>query len=419
MNKTVLKVGFFLAFRQIKRANIWTTGLIIIVMALTFLNLVVVNGVLVGLIQGAIEANRAHYIGEVLVTSLKQKTYIENSQTIFDIAKSLKGVDAVTGRYIGSAKVNADYRRKLRDDEVPNAAGTTLVGIDPIAEDEVTGLSKFMIEGTYLDGNDTEGIMIGANLLYRFTPIDSSAFQSLRGIYVGDKLKITVGKNAKEVVVRGIIKSKVDENDFRVFMTASEARKLLGRTDNNLNEVSIRMIPGASESDVIAVKQIFLNNGLDEGANIQTYDEALPKFVKDMKSMFALLGNLIGSIGLAVASITIFIVIFVNTLTRRKFIGILKGIGIDSKAIEFSYILQSIFYALAGAIVGFVILYGFLKPFVDAHPINFPFSDGRIYAPLSGTFIRAAVLLFTTLIAGYIPARMIVNKNTLDSILGR
>lgn len=419
MNKVAFRVATFLAYRQIKRANIWTTALIVLVMALTFLNLVVVNGVLVGLIQGAIEANKEHYIGEVIVTSLKQKTSIENSQTILDIAQSLNGVTAVTGRYIGSARINADYRRKLRDDEVPNAAGTSLVGINPIAEDKVTGLSKYMIEGSYLDERDTEGVMIGANLLYRYTPIDSSAFQSLRGIYIGDKLKITVGTNSKEVVVRGIIKSKVDENDFRVFMIESEARKLIGRTNSNLNEISIRLKPGATDTEVMAVKQIFLNNNLDEGAIIQTYEEALPKFVKDMKDLFGLLGNMIGSIGLAVASITIFIVIFVNTITRRKFIGILKGIGIDSKAIEISYVFQSIFYAMAGTIIGLIILYGFLKPFVDAHPINFPFSDGTIYAPFNGSLIRGGILLFTTIIAGYIPARMIVRKNTLDSILGR
>lgn len=419
MNKLNLRVGFFLAIRQIRRASLWTTALIIIVMALTFLNLVVVNGVLVGLIQGAIEANKEHYIGDVIVTSLKQKPSIENSQTILDIAEHLKGVQAVSGRYLGSAKLNADYRRKLREDEVPNAAATTLVGIDPIQEDKVTNLSHYVIEGSYLDENDTDGVMLGAYLLYRITPVDSSAFQSLRGVYVGDKLKLTVGKSSKEVIVRGIVRSKVDENDLRVFMVDSEARKLLGRADNNANEISIKMMPGATDEQTMAVKQVFLNNGLDEGAKIQTYEEALPKFVKDMKDMFALLGNMIGSIGLAVASITIFIVIFVNTITRRKFIGILKGIGIDSRAIEISYVLQSIFYAAAGIIVGLAILYGFLKPFVDAHPINFPFSDGRIYAPFAGSLIRSVVLLITTIIAGYIPARMIVKRNTLDAILGR
>ncbi len=141
--------------------------------------------------------------------------------------------------------------------------------------------------------------------------------------------------------------------------------------------------------------------------------------MKDIQATFALLGNAIGSIGLAVASITIFIVIFINAITRRKFIGIMKGIGIDGKVIEISYVFQSIFYALCGSIIGVVIVYTILVPLFDAYPINFPFSDGILVAPFGGTMLRVMLLMITTLIAGYIPARMIVRKNTLDAILGR
>ena len=54
-----------------------------------------------------------------------------------------------------------------------------------------------------------------------------------------------------------------------------------------------------------------------------------------------------------------------------------------------------------------------------AHPIDFPFSDGILVAPLDQTFFRVGLLVASTLIAGYIPAWMIIRKNTLDSILGR
>ena len=179
------------------------------------------------------------------------------------------------------------------------------------------------------------------------------------------------------------------------------------------------MKPGTTLAEAAKVKQIFIDNGFDAGAKIQTYEEAQPKFLQDIAATFGILGNMIGSIGLAVASITIFIVIFVNAITRRKFIGILKGIGIDSQAIEISYIFQSIFYAALGTSIGWVVLYGLLMPFVDAHPINFPFSDGILVAPLGSTFIKMGLLVFATIVAGYIPARMIVRKNTLDAILGR
>ena len=128
---------------------------------------------------------------------------------------------------------------------------------------------------------------------------------------------------------------------------------------------------------------------------------------------------MIGAIGIVVASITIFIVIFINAVTRKKYIGILKGIGVAPMAIQISYLLQSLFYAASGSILGTAILYGLLVPFFNAHPVNFPFSDGILVADPLGTFVRVVILLVVTLIAGYIPARTIIKKNTLDSILGR
>ena len=418
-NLNIWRVGFFLSYRQIKRANLWTTILIVAVMALTFLNLVVVNGVLVGLIQGSVEAHRDRGTGDISITKLTQKTEIEKSQDILNVLSGLSQVKDVAVRYTGSGTINADYRRKLRQDETPNRVAGTIAGIDPLNEDKINGLSKYVVEGSYLQDNDTDGILLGATLLYKYTPVDSAGFQTLKNVNIGDRLKIVVGNNAKEVILRGIIKTKVDTNDFRIFMIESEAKKLIGRNDVNADEIFVKLKDGSTLNDAAAVKQILLNNNFDDGAKIQTWLEAQPKFLSDLISTFALLGNLIGSIGIAVASITIFIVIFVNAITRKKFIGILKGIGIDSKSIEISYIIQSIFYALAGSIIGFAILYGFLVPYVDAHPINFPFSDGIIYAPLSGTLLRAVILMVTTVIAGYIPARIIVKKNTLDSILGR
>ncbi len=417
--KHVYKVGFFLAYRQVKRASLWTTILIIAVMTLTFLNLVVVNGVLVGLIQSSIQAQKERGTGDIIISKLQQKNQIEKSEDILNVLHGISDVRFVSPKYMGSAILNADYRRKLRQDEVPNKVAATIVGVNPLIDNSITGISKYVVEGAYLQDNDTEGILVGANFLYKYTPIETAGFQTLKDVKIGQKIKVTVGNNSKEMILRGVIKSKVDENDFRVFMLDTEARKLIGRTDNNVDEISVRLQPGATEADAQRVKQILLNNNFEDNAKIQTSVEAQPKFLKDIAATFGILGNLIGSIGLAVASITIFIVIFVNALTRRKFIGILKGIGIDPKAIEFSYILQSIFYAVTGACIGLAILYGFLVPFIDAHPINFPFSDGILYAPFFGTMLRVVALLITTIIAGYIPARMIVKKNTLDAILGR
>lgn len=410
-----IRIGFFLALRQVRRASKWTTGLIIFVMTLTFLNLVVVSGILVGLIEGAVEANKAYYTSDILISNLDKENFIEQSPRMLNIIESLPEAEAYSARYIESGRIEANYKSASKPEEI-DSAGSTFAGIDPVAEDNLTGISKFVVEGEYLSPDDYDQVLIGGYLLTKYFPVESPAFPTLDDVSVGDKVRVTIGDITREVKVKGIIMSKVDELSYRVYFVDKQFRDLIGRTDYNVDEVSLKLVSG---TDPVVVKEALLRAGVGDFARVQTFEDAQPKFLKDIKATFALLGNMISSIGLAVASITIFIVIFINAITRRKFIGILKGIGISGKTIEASYIFQSFFYAVCGSAIGLLILYGMLAPYIAANPINFPFSDGILVAPLGGTGIKIGILVFTTIIAGYIPARMIVRKNTLDSILGR
>lgn len=416
---TALRVGFFLAFRQIRRSNPWTTILIIFIMTLTFLNLVIVSGILVGLVEGIGQSIRAHYLGELFISNLENKKYIEQTNRVLGLVEPLEEVENVTLRYIEGVRLEANYKEELarkKASEVAKIVSAQLAGIDPLREDATTGLASLLVEGVYLGPDDYDKAILGASLTEKYLGFDSAAFPSLRDVGVGSKIRMTVGDYVREVEVVGIVRSKVDEIDRRVFMVDGQVRGLIGRFDLNADEIAIRLRPG---TDPIRIKEYLLANGAGDLAQVQTVEDAEPKFVKDIKATFAMLGNAISSIGLAVASITIFIVIFINAITRRKFIGILKGVGIDERALEFAYILQSLFYATIGTALGAVLVFGFLKPYFAANPIDFPFSDGILVATFSGTATRVGILLFATLIAGYIPARIVVKQNTLDAILGR
>lgn len=411
-----LQVGWFLASRQVRRSSFATTALIIFVMTLTFLNLVVVRGVLIGIIEGSTEVYKTSYAGDVLITALPKKEYIENSPNVLAIVKALPWTETVTYRYVEGATVEANYKTKIKLTDEPNSAAGSIAGIDPALEDKATHLGSNIIEGSYLTENDSDSILIGANFLRKYLDIDAPGISLLENVHVGDKVRVTIAGNIKEFTVKGILKSKTDQVDFRMFVLDTTLRNLIGRSDYNVDEMTVILKPGV---EPMVVKEALLNAGVGEYARVQTWEESLPKFLLDIKKTFSLLGNVIGSIGLIAASITIFIVIFVNAITRRKFIGILKGIGIDSMAVEFSYVLQSFFYALVGIGIGLLILYGFLVPFIEAHPIKFPFSDGILVAEIPNTIIRSLILMVATLIAGYIPARIVVKQNTLDAILGR
>lgn len=409
------RIGFYLALRQIKRSSLWTTGLIVFVMVLTFLNLVVVSGILVGLIQGSVDAARTQYTSDVIISTLPDKKYIENSPNIINLLKQWPEVISVSARYQEGATIEANYKTKKETDK-PDVAGAQIVGIDPIAENDVTGLAKSVAEGSYLSPSDYDKILVGQYLLQQYVPVDSPGFAALQNVFVGTKIRVTIGEITREFTVKGILKTKVDEITRNVYITDTQLRSMIDRADGNVDQIVVKLQP---ETDPLLVRDALRQRGIEQFAKVQTYADAQPQFLKDIINTFSMLGNMFSSVGLVVSSITIFIVIFINALTRRKFIGILKGIGIHGHAIEISYLFQSVFYATIGSLIGLLLLYGFLAPFIAAHPINFPFSDGILVAPVGTTLFRVGLLILSTLIAGYIPARMIVRKNTLDSILGR
>lgn len=412
-----VRVGFYLALRQLRRASRWTTGLTVFVMLLTFLNLVVVTGLLVGIVAGISNQFRIQQTGDVMITALDSKDYIENSPQILSFLRTLPQPQVISARYSTSGTVEANYFSRTDLNEKPNETGASIAGIDPIVENDFSNLSSFVGEGSYLSETDYDTVLLGPQFIDRYSFGEQPGLTPLKNVYPGTKIRLTLNGNTREVIVKGIL--DVPANSplaARVFMPAAEVRQLMGRTDYAVNEIAVLLKQGADGAEF---RDLLKRSGIGDKAKVQTFEEGIPNGIAEVQNTFAMIGNAIGSIGLVVAAITIFIVIFINAITRRKFIGILKGIGISGEAIELSYVFQSLFYAAIGSTVGMVILYGFLVPYVSANPISLPISEAIIVAPIGETLARIGLIVLTTIIAGYLPSRMIVRKNTLDSILGR
>lgn len=412
-----LRVGWFLAVRQIRRSSAWTTILIIFIMSLTFLNLVVVGGILVGLPVGATIAYNHQYSGDVILRNLPTEDYIKQSDTILNTLRNFPEVEAVSARYIGGGRVQSNYKNMIGPNQKPDSVSVIISGINPTDEQSVTQMGELMLDGEMLSDGEEGYVLIGKNLLaqYSLGPAVLSA-TTLRDVSAGSLVRIMINGFEQEFEVKGVLSAKTDTVSTRVFMTNTELRRLLNRNDRNVGEIAIRLKNSEMSEHV---KSDLISLGFDNFTRIETSRESQGTFLDDIENTFILLSNVIGGIGLMVASITVFIVIFINAVTRQKYIGILKGIGISANAIEISYVLQSVFYASLGSFFGLIFVYSIIVPYFDKNPIDFPFADGILLVPYFGTFIKSGVLILITIFAGYFPARMIVGKNTLDAILGR
>ncbi len=408
------RIGFFLATRQIRNASLWTTGLIIFIMTLTFLNLTVVSGILVGLVEGSSRAYRLHYSGDILVKNLPNKRFIENSRSLREALLADGRVVAATERLLEGVRIE-EKDVQVRKGEIPDHVGAALAAIDPESEDRVTGLSRRVVSGRYLDRGDM-GVLLGDGILARYAR-GAPGDETLQNVDVGSTVRLVFSDgSAVETKVLGVVTSKINEVNRRAYIASSFGQKIIAGPSLNASEIAAVLEPGNSPEDVV---EDLKRNGFGDDAHVMTWIESQGTFFKDISATFAVLGNVIGGIALSVSSVTVFIVIFINAVTRRKYIGILKAIGVRASVIECSYLFISFFYVLVGTMVGYVLLYALIKPYFDAHPINFPFSDGVLVAPLKVTLIRTALLGMATLLAGYIPSRMLVKQRTLDALLNR
>jgi len=417
-----ISVGWFLAVRQIRRGSKWTNVLIVSIMVLTFLNLVVVTGLLVGLIAGSYSAFRDGYSGDIYVTPKPGREYIENSQDLIKFAEANPDVISVSPRYSKTATMLGTLDENPLPKEKRNETGIGLMGIDPIREEQLTNFSRFILKGEMLGPGDDGYILMGANMIKKysaFADVDIPGLTFLENVDVGSRVRVALGTGeetrTKDYIVKGILKSKIDQISQRAFVTDSDLRKLLSTNQWEVQELAI-----VTKSDTQEAVTTELRHYVEgKPIRVQTYLEAIPSFLRDVETTMNILGNALSSFALVVALITVFIVIFINAVTRRKFIGILKGIGIEPHAIQISYVLQALFYAIVGSSIGLLLTFGFLRPYFEANPINFPFSDGILAVTVSGAVIRVLILLIVTILAGFVPATLIVRKNTLDSILGR
>lgn len=439
--KALWKVALVLAFRQVQHASIWMNLLIILIMVLTFLNLVVITGILTGLIQGSLEDNRTQKTGDIFISPKTGESSIINTHEIRQTLQALPEVEHFSARYVQQATIEANYQTRWDFDSAKNTVTASLAGIDPEEEDAVSGLRDYIVAGSYLDKEESGYALIGSALLSEYTSF-SDLFDPLVGVKPGTRIKVmyTAGEGSRnnpqergpgggarsteagsfetsiELTIKGIVDSKVDEVAGRIFITEADWKRITNQQVDRAKEFAVLLRPGA---DRVRIAQELNTYGLARNSDIETAEEAIPSVLIDLKNTFSLLGNIIGGIAVVVSCITVFVVIYINALTRRKQIGILKGIGIKGQAIELAYILQSLFYACVGSALGFCIIFTMLVPYFETHPIDFPFSDGILAVTVDGTLIRALVLVLVTAVAGYIPSWLIVRQNTLNSILGR
>jgi putative ABC transport system permease protein len=395
-------VSWFLATRTIRRGNKGTTIMTIVILAVVFVNMLFLPSIIAGLVQNVNQKNIDYTTGQMVIHPRENDRFIENATEVTQKISGIPGVTGVTQRLTAPAIIT--HRDRV--------VSLGVIGIDPMNEKTVTKLNTGIIRGDFLDESDMDSIVIGTVLAGDKNKKEEDEIQySLRGVDVGDSVNLTFNNGiTKSYRIKGIIGIKNQVIDYNVYISLRELAAVTG-TGDEASSILIRLSPSVPVSDF---KLTLMKFGVQQRIRTWLEDAAL---VQQQSESVSIIGIVSTIAGLIIAIIIMFVVVFINTVNKRKQIGIIKAIGIDQKIIVNSYVFQVIFLAVCGILLG-IMLNQVLVTLLTIYPLEMP--DGAIAPVLDfGAIIQAAVTLFVaSIIAGYIPAWNTAKLEILEAMKG-
>lgn len=400
-----IKTAFFLAFNSIKRGNKGTLLMTILIMTLAYVNLVFVSSIFGGIVESINQQAINYQYSNIVIEPALDSRYIDNKA--MGMINSIPGVIGSSAHYIDKPFIEYD---KFHDGKDIKSGQWALKSINPSDEARVTEIHQAIIDGSYLDETDTDKILIGKEVAGGHG--GDLDYLSL-DVLVGDKVSVTFKNGIKRsYTVKGIFSTKSVAMDQTVFVTKKEMESVLS-IRNQASEILIKIQDTGREGEYI--EQI-KNLGF-KTEDIKQWSD-LMGFTSGASSSFYMISIILGVIGTVVAGITIFIIIFVSVVNKRKQIGILKAIGMTKGTIVLHFVIQALFYGLVGVIIGAATILFVIRPYFVSNPLDFPV--GWVSLKVTFNIIRASnlSLMAAALIGGFFPAYRGAKESILKSLWG-
>lgn len=398
------RVGWSIASNTLRRGNRKTTVLTVSVLTLIFVNLIFLPSMINGMTDIFTENVIDFAYGNILIEPSQNNQYISNADSLLRKVDSVTEVTDTSKRLVSSATLS--YRNKY--------VGANLYGIDPEMEMRVSAFDDAIIDGEYLSRLSRNEIVLGQLLAGDETKPD--IYESLGGVRSGAFINVTFSTGeTRRYKVKGVHQGVSELADLVALVHYRELEEILGiEGEDKTSQVIIRIDELGKEPEV---KQKLLDMGVKE--KVETWQEKIQDLMEQVLDSFNMLTNLSVVVSLLIAVFVLFITIYINTIYKKKQIGILKAIGITPKSIILSYMILSFFFTVAGIAIGAVLL-AVVVTYFTAYPIYF--YESMFLAPKVDHMVvlqAIASLISTSFIAGFIPSWLVTREPILKSIWGR
>lgn len=336
-----------IGYRDLLR-NRRRTLLTMIAIALGLALLIMMNGLIAGIMEDAMQNSIRLQTGHVQVRaesypedklSLQWKDLLADAETLAAQAAAMPEVQAAAPVLWAGTVLNT------REDSV----GLQIYGIDT-ASPIYAPIRESMIDGTFLSPDDRDGLLLGRRLA-----------DSL-GLRAGDRVSLTVidadGRPVEAIfAVRGLFSSGVAVYDeSAVFLPLDKAQAFTGAGDR-ASTVMILLNRQEDAASVAAALQTPGNDAL-------TWEELNLLYLQAIETslnFYMILDAIVMLIGAVIVANTLLMAVF----ERTREIGILAALGMKRRQIMAMMLIEASILALAGVAIGVLLGIGLVAYFAS------------------------------------------------------
>lgn len=397
-----IKVGALTSISSIKRGNKKTSFFIVFILGLIFMNLVFLPALINGMMSFFVGFVQDYSYGDIVIEPSDNNLYINNADNVLQKIESINGIRDATKRLTVGGSLS--YKQKI--------IGANILGIIPSGEERVSKYAQIVKSGEFLGELSRDEIMLGS--IIAGTSSASQIYDNLEEVSVGSIINITYSNGIeRSYKVKGIHEGAVEITDLNVLIHYKEIEDVFG-AENKASSILIRV---DENEDVGEIKNKIIDVGVKE--KVFSWKDKSEVLIKQAIQSMGSFGIMSKVISLIVGAALIFIIIYINTLNRKREIGILKAVGITPSSIRISYMIISLFYVSLGIIFGLTLFLA-ITFYLQANPIVF-YETLKIFPVIDVWDLVESTLIMMVMavIAGFIPAWFVTRQDILKAIWGR
>ncbi|MCO6472944.1 MAG: ABC transporter permease [Melioribacteraceae bacterium] len=335
---------------------------------------------------------------------------IENPEKKIERIKKIEQVKSVSSRTVRMGMASSSSTGK----------GVRINGINPEIEKQTTELSDKIIEGSFLEDERKNQIVVGEKLVKELKlKLNSKVILTLQ----------TIDNNITYAAFRitGIFKTQntmFDESN--VFVRDKELKEIVHLRENRTNEIVVAL----SDNDFTKqVKSKLINEFEKEIHNekliVRTWDEINPsvKMIQQMSLQFSFIFVIIILVALSFGITNTMLMV---VMERVRELGMLMAVGMNKIKLAGMIFFETLYLSLTGAFAGMIISVGAIsiaaKTGIDLSPIAEGFNaygySSIIYPEIDTAFYFYVMffVVITAFLASVYPARKALKFNPAEAV---